>query len=117
MQKSAGAESNKRLSFSIHINNHGTTNGRAANEMGNEMEKVNYDFVDRAIVGRAASARRKSELKDTRRLAGWLAGWLIGMSGRTLLGTDGASEPWRMMSGGGGSGRMRGVMVDVVGGW
>ena len=38
------------------------------------------------------------------------------MSGRTLLGTDGASEPWRMMRGGGGSGRMRGVMVDVVGG-
>lgn len=75
MQKSAGAESNKRLSFSIHINNHGTTNGRAANEMGNEMERVNYDFVDRAIVGRAASARRKSELKDTRRLAGWLADW------------------------------------------
>jgi len=74
VQKSAGAESNKRLSFSIHINNHGTTNGRAANEMGNEMERVNYDFVDRAIVGRAASARRKSELKDTRRLAGWLAG-------------------------------------------
>lgn len=69
-----------------------------------EREKVNYDFVDRAIVGRAASARRKSELKETRRLTGWLAGWDDRTNaarngdgaGGALEGTVGRDE-WAMM--------------------
>ena len=41
-----------------------------------EIERVNYDFVDRSIVGRAAWKNKK--LKDSAAGLGWLAEWLAG---------------------------------------